>query len=103
MSRDQPSIITNKKSLSGSDIVTGETIIIPIAIRMLEITRSITTKGKNNKNPISKAAVSSVTTNAGITISKSVSVASSEISAGHNFFAVLKKNCLCSGLLLGLS
>ena len=45
MSRDQPSTITNKKSLSGSEMVTGDTIIIPMASRMLETMRSITTKG----------------------------------------------------------
>jgi hypothetical protein len=41
MSLDHPSIITNKNSLNGSEIVSGLTIIIPMASKMFETIRSM--------------------------------------------------------------
>ena len=45
MSRSIPSSITSRKILSGIEIVTGESIIMPIARRMLEVTKSMTKNG----------------------------------------------------------
>ena len=46
MSSVHPLTITNSSSLNGSDIVTGETIIMPIASRMLETMMSIAMNGR---------------------------------------------------------
>ena len=48
----RPAIDRDKQnSFSGSEIVTGETIIMPMASKMLEMIRSMTIKGRNNKSP----------------------------------------------------
>ena len=48
----QPSIKTNNIILNGKDIINGDNIIIPIAIKMLAMTKSIIKNGMNSKNPI---------------------------------------------------
>ena len=55
--------MTNRNSFKGMDIVTGETIIMPIASRMLDTIRSMMTNGRYSRKPIWKAAVSSETRN----------------------------------------
>ena len=50
--RDQPSIKTNNINLKGSEMMIGDSIIIPMDISTAATTRSITKKGTNNKNPI---------------------------------------------------
>ena len=62
----QPFTITNRSSLNGSEIVTGDTIIMPIARRMLETMMSIAMKGRYTRNPIWNAFVSSETQKDGI-------------------------------------
>ena len=47
--------------------MTGGNIIIPILIKIDETTISITKKGRNIRNPISKAVFSSLIVKAGIT------------------------------------
>ena len=92
--------MTKRNSLSGREIVTGETIIIPMAMRMFEITRSITMKGRYKRKPISKPAVNSETMKAGVTIRRSSSLMPAENSGGQILRAVDMKNSRCSGLLL---
>lgn len=46
MSRDQPSIVTNRKSLKGTDIIVGDTIDMPMAIRIVVTIRSIVMNGR---------------------------------------------------------
>ena len=46
MRRVQPSTITKRRSLKGREMVTGETIIMPIARRMLETMMSMAMKGR---------------------------------------------------------
>ena len=41
----QPSNMTSRNSFSGMEIVTGDNIIIPIASRMSDVTKSMTKKG----------------------------------------------------------
>ena len=48
----QPLTMTNSRSLNGSEIVTGETIIMPIASSMLETIMSIAMNGRYTRNPI---------------------------------------------------
>ena len=60
MRRDQPSTATNRNSLSGKDISVGETIIIPIAMRMFETMMSMTKNGRKSRKPISNARVNPV-------------------------------------------
>ncbi len=50
----------------GSDIITGGNIIIPKLIKIEATIISIIKNGKNIKNPISNAVLSSLTINAGI-------------------------------------
>jgi len=47
-----PFTITNSSSLNGSDIVTGDTIIIPIASRMFDTIMSIAMNGRYTRKPI---------------------------------------------------
>ena len=49
---DQPSISTNSISLNGSEIMMGDSIIIPSDMRTAATTKSMTRKGTNNKKPI---------------------------------------------------
>jgi len=58
----------NSNILKGRDIITGGSIIIPMDIRVLETTMSITRNGIYIKKPILKAIVSSLIINAGITM-----------------------------------
>ena len=58
--RDQPSTATNRNSLSGKDISVGETIIIPIAMRMFETMMSMIRNGRKSRKPISNARCSVV-------------------------------------------
>src|SRR5262252_5642493 len=53
--RLQPSTSTNKTSSNGSDTTTDGSIIMPIDISTEATTRSITRKGRNSRNSISKA------------------------------------------------
>ena len=46
MSSVHPSTMTKRRSLNGSEIVTGETIIMPIARRMFETMMSIAMNGR---------------------------------------------------------
>jgi hypothetical protein len=52
----------------GSDIITGGNIIIPKLIKIEATIISIIKNGKNIKNPISNAVLSSLTMNDGIKI-----------------------------------
>ena len=47
-----PSTSTNNKTLNGSDIIAGGSIIIPIAIKVLATTISMTINGRYMKKPI---------------------------------------------------
>jgi hypothetical protein len=67
MIRFQPSTSTNSRSLKGSDIMTGGSIIIPIERSMLATTISIIRKGMKIRNPISKAVFNSLIAKAGTT------------------------------------
>ena len=48
----QPFTITKSNSLNGREIVTGETIIMPIARRMFDTMMSIAINGSYTRNPI---------------------------------------------------
>ena len=48
----QPSTNTNNIILKGKEIISGDNIIIPIAIKTLATTKSIIKNGINNKKPI---------------------------------------------------
>ena len=50
--------------MNGSEIMTGDTIIMPIDISTLATTRSMTTNGTNSRKPISKAVRNSLVRNA---------------------------------------
>jgi len=52
-------------SLNGSETTTGGSIIMPIDIRTEATTRSMIRNGRNNKNPISNARLSSEIMNEG--------------------------------------
>jgi hypothetical protein len=56
----------NRMSLKGMDIITGGSMIIPMDMRALATTMSITIKGINKSIPILKATVSSFRIKAGI-------------------------------------
>ena len=60
-----PSTRTNNNNLNGNETNIGESIIIPKDISIDAITISITRNGKNNKNPIWKAVLSSEVIKAG--------------------------------------
>ena len=47
----QPSTNTNTMSLKGSEIIMGDSIIMPMAISTLATTRSITRNGKKIMKP----------------------------------------------------
>ena len=74
-----------KMILIGKEIITGGNIIIPKLIKIDATIISITKNGKNIKNPISKAVLSSLTINDGI---KSVNGTSS-IFFGFGSFLIL--------------
>ena len=57
--------MTNRNSLKGKEIVSGDTIIMPIANRMFDTIKSMAIKGRYNKKPISKASRSWLTVKAG--------------------------------------
>ena len=65
MSRFHPSASTNSMSLKGSATSTGESIIMPSDMRMLETTMSMTRNGMKIRKPIWNADLSSLVTNAG--------------------------------------
>src|SRR5690606_35642221 len=48
----QPSTSTNNMILNGSEMIMGDSIIIPMAIRTLATTRSMMRKGMNSRKPI---------------------------------------------------
>ena len=60
----------NNKSLNGKEIITGESINIPIDIRVLATTKSINKNGRYIKNPIWKAVFNSLIAKAGAKIYK---------------------------------
>ena len=60
--------------MNGSEITIGDTIIIPMAVRMLVMTRSITMNGRYSSTPISNARVSSAVTKDGARMKMSFSV-----------------------------
>ena len=68
-----PSTRTNNNNLNGKETNIGESIIIPKDISIDAITISITKNGKNNKNPIWKAGLSSEVIKAGSITEKGTS------------------------------
>src|SRR5262245_20243802 len=70
-SKSQPSIMMKSRSLNGIDTVVGESMCMPRARRMLEMTMSITRNGKKMRNPIMNASDSSLTVKAGMRTSMS--------------------------------
>src|ERR1035438_936885 len=64
-SRFQPSASTNSISLKGSEMSTGDSIIMPSDIRTLATIMSMMRKGRKTRKPIWKALFSSLVTNAG--------------------------------------
>ena len=52
MTSVQPSTSTNSMILNGSEISTGDSIIMPIDISTLATTRSMITNGMNSRKPI---------------------------------------------------
>ena len=66
ISNVQPLTMTKSRSLNGSEIVTGETIIMPIARRMFEMMMSIAMNGRYTRKPIWNAFESSETQNDGM-------------------------------------
>ena len=68
MTKVQPSTSINNMILKGSEISTGESIIMPIDISVLATTRSMITNGMNSRNPIWNAVLSSLVRNAGARI-----------------------------------
>ena len=70
---DHPSTSTNSNNLNGSDINIGDNIIMPKDIKTDAITMSITKNGKNNKNPIWNAVLSSDVMNDGNNIDSGTS------------------------------
>ena len=78
-----PSIMIKNMILIGKEIITGGNIIIPKLIKMDATIISITKNGKNIRNPISKAVLSSLTINEGI---KSVKGTSSIFFGLGSFF-----------------
>ena len=66
VTRFQPSTRTNSRILNGSEMKTGGSIIMPIAINVEETTRSMIRNGRKIRNPIWKAVLSSEMMKAGI-------------------------------------
>ena len=58
-SRFQPSIITNSRTLNGSEIIAGGSCIMPIDSSVVDTTRSMSRNGTNRKKPIWKPVFSS--------------------------------------------
>jgi hypothetical protein len=67
--------MTNIKSLNGSEINMGDSIIMPRDIKILETTMSITRNGRNSKKPIVKAVRNSLMRKAGTATTKGTSAA----------------------------
>src|SRR4030095_7331508 len=65
--RFQPSIITNSRTLNGSDTIAGGICNMPIDSSVVETTRSMSRKGTKRKKPIWKPVLSSEMTYAGMT------------------------------------
>ena len=61
----QPSTRTKKINLNGSDTTTGGSIIMPMDISTEATTRSMIRNGRNYREPISKARLSSEIMKAG--------------------------------------
>src|SRR3546814_18685011 len=61
----QPSTRTNSSSLNGSEMIVGDSIIMPRLISTVATTRSMTMKGRKMRKPIWNALLSSLVTNAG--------------------------------------
>ena len=70
MSRAQPLTMTNNSSLNGREIVTGDTIIMPMASRMFDTMMSIAMNGRYTRKPIWNARVSSDTQKLGTSMKK---------------------------------
>ncbi len=66
ISKFQPSTSTNSISLKGSEIITGDSIIMPIDISTLATTMSMIRNGMKTMKPIWNAVFSSLVTKAGI-------------------------------------
>src|SRR5690606_6411214 len=73
MMRPQPSTRTNTMTLTGRLTRAGGNIIMPMAIKTLETTTSMTRKGTSTRKPISNAVRTSDSTNAGTSTTKSTS------------------------------
>src|ERR1700758_1584279 len=71
MIRNHPSTRTNSRSLNGNEMTLGESMLMPMASRMLAITMSMMTKGMKIRNPTSNASFSWLVTNAGMMTWKS--------------------------------
>src|SRR6185369_14470843 len=61
----QPSTSTNKSSLNGIEMIVGESIIMPSAIRVEATTMSMMRNGRKIMKPIWNAVLSSLVTKAG--------------------------------------
>src|SRR3954462_7572563 len=97
MRRDQPSTATNRNSLSGRDISVGETIIIPIAMRMFETMMSMTKNGRKGGKAISNARVSAELTKAGSRMMKSSSLTFARVAGGQMRAVAERKNSRSPG------
>src|ERR1700744_5827688 len=71
MIRNHPSTRTNSRSLNGNEMTLGESMLMPMASRMLAITMSMMTNGMKIRNPTSNASFSWLVTNAGMITWKS--------------------------------
>src|SRR3546814_1580819 len=56
----QPSTRTNSSSLNGSEMIVGDSIIMPRLISTVATTRSMTMKGRKMRKPIWNAVLSSL-------------------------------------------
>ena len=65
MTSAQPSMSTNNMILNGSEISTGDNIIMPMDMSTLATTRSMITNGMNSRKPIWNAVLSSLVMKAG--------------------------------------
>src|SRR5262249_34419838 len=63
---DHPSTSTNSMILNGSEMIIGDTIIMPIDISTLATTRSMIRNGMNSRKPIWNAVFNSLVTKAGM-------------------------------------
>src|SRR3546814_2044537 len=71
----QPSTSTNNRSLKGMEMIVGESIIMPSAIRVEATTRSMIRNGRKIRNPIWNAVFNSLVTKAGNRMEKGISLA----------------------------